>query len=421
MGVAVLESELPPVPKLPFRAPLLGFLGGTLATQVVNSAYHIAQVLLIADLSGSFGKAAFFAAAETAVHMGGTALAGWPADKLGPRRLLILSTFSRALCLGTIPLAWALGRLSIHVAIAAYTVDALIRGMVDTSVHALPLTLSDGERSELDRLNSRYELVYDLGSAAGPMILGGLLATHHGMLANVFIAVGFAAAAGIYSLVPSERRGTGVRVSALGGGTWEGLRLAWAEPSLLVACLGMGLLNLYPLRKLLTALFAKALLHRAAVVGWVGGAFGLGGALGSALYAWKGSDYSGASWIVGGSLGATALAVGWVPGAVMPMGLAAFLFGALNVCARLALTRRVQEATPERLAGGVTAVARFASNVASVCLKSMVGAAFALGIGARGAFAVVGAGLMVVAGGQVWLAVRVGRDEAGDPAAEPAN
>jgi hypothetical protein len=60
-------------------------------------------------------------------------------------------------------------------------------------------------------------------------------------------------------------------------------------------------------------------------------------------------------------------------------------------------------------AGGVTAVARFSSNLVSVILKSAVGAAFALGAGPRQAFAVVGVGLALAALGQLGLSARLAR------------
>ncbi len=70
-----------------------GLLSGVLLTQIVNSAVHLAQPLLVADLSGSLGSAAFFAAFGTGIHMLGTFLAGWPTDRWGARLVLVFSTF----------------------------------------------------------------------------------------------------------------------------------------------------------------------------------------------------------------------------------------------------------------------------------------------------------------------------------------
>jgi MFS family permease len=81
-----------------------GFLGGVFLTQVVDSALHLAQPLLLAKISGSMGGAAFFSAFDTGVHMAGTYLGGWPTDRFGARRVLVISTFLRAVALAWIPL-----------------------------------------------------------------------------------------------------------------------------------------------------------------------------------------------------------------------------------------------------------------------------------------------------------------------------
>ncbi|MDE2491320.1 MAG: MFS transporter, partial [Elusimicrobia bacterium] len=369
------------------------FLGGVLASEVVNNAMHLAQPLLIARLSGSLGEAAFFSAFDTAVHMGGTALGGWPADKLGARRLLIVSTLLRGAALALIPLLWLSGRLTVGLAMAAYTLDAAVRGFVDTAVHTLPLELAAHERAELDRLNSRYELVFAVGAIAGPLLLGAMMLWMKGVAVHALIPLGFALSALIFVRIP-ERRGdrADARESAASarrqktadaperGGTREGLRLVLARPELLYSCLGLAVLNLYPLRKLMSAFFAKSILKVPAAAGWVGAAFGLGGALGALLYALRSRRAgfaSGAGWVAAGAAGTLALALGWLPGSLSVMLAAVFAFALTNVGARLATTARLQLDTPAPTAGGVTAVARFGQNAVSVGLKALLGAAFA--------------------------------------------
>ncbi len=391
------------------RAPMSAFLSGVLASQVANGALHLAQPLLVAHLTGSLGKAALFSSFDTAVHMVGSALGGWPSDKIGARRLLILSTALRGASLALIPLAWLSGRLTPAFAMGAYTLDAAVRGFLDTAVHALPLELAPGDRAQLDRLNARYELVFDLGGVAGPLMLGGLMLGTRGMAPHIVVPAGFVLAALLFAFVP-ERHAARPAEARPSGGTARGLALVLRDGRLMWTCLGLSLLNLYPLRKLLSAFFAKAILAKPAAVGALGAAFGLGGALGSLLYGARERRGSGAAWVAAGAVGALALAGGWAPAALWPMMAAAFLFSFTNVGARLALTTTLQERTPLELAGGVTAVARFGANGASVGLKALVGAAFALGAGPRGAFAAVGAGLALVAALQLALAARLERD-----------
>lgn len=388
-----------------------GFLGGVLLEQTVNGALHLAQPLLIARLAGgSLGTAAFFSAFDTAVHMGGSLAAGWPADRFGARRLLIAATFLRGASLALIPLLWLKGGLTLGAAMAAYTFDALARGLSDTAVHALPLELAGRDGAALDRINARYELVFDVGAAAGPLLLGAALLRGAGLFVHAAVPAGFLLAALAFTAMPRRARPAALtsRADHPGGaigGSWRGLRAIAADRVLLAAALGAAALNLYPLRKLLSAFFAQGIMSLPAAAGWTGAAFGVGGACGAVLYARRGG--SGVWWIVAGGIGALALALGWLPGTLTPMLAAAFLFALGNVGARLALTRRLQERTPPGLIGGVTAAARFAANGVSVLAKALVGAAFAFGGGPRAAFAAVGAGLAALALAQFALAGRL--------------
>jgi predicted MFS family arabinose efflux permease len=393
--------------------PLAGFLGGVLLSQVVNGALHLAQPLLIARLAaGSLGTAAFFSSFDTAVHMGGSLLGGRPADRFGARRVLIASTFLRGLSLALIPLLWLAGRLTLAAAMAAYTLDALVRGLTDTAAHSLPLELGGRDRAALDRVNARYELVFDLGAAAGPLALGALYLKKEGLAPHALVPAGFLLAALVFVAIPRRARlSFGASRAALPGtapaGSWQGVRAICSDRSLLLAALGVAVLNLYPLRKLIAAFFAKAILVQPAAAGWIGGAFGVGGALGALIYARSRGKGSGAAWVAAGGVGVLALATAWIPGRLTPMLAAAFLFALANVGARLALTRRMQERTPQGLVGATTGAARFAANGVSVLMKALVGAAFALGAGPRAAFAAVGVGLGALALAQFSLARRL--------------
>jgi predicted MFS family arabinose efflux permease len=411
MNAATIEAPAPTTAEeIPSKPPVGGFIAGVLASQVVNNALHLAQPLLIMQLSGSLGKAALFSSFDTAVHMAGTLLGGWPADRIGARRLLILSTFLRGAALALIPALWLAGRLTLILAMAAYTLDALVRGFTDTAAHTLPLCLADGQGAELDRLNSRYEFAFDLGGVAGPLLLGVLMISKKGLAPHIAIPLGFVAASLMFFAVPKETNRVSSPTGAKTGGTLSGARLVLSSARLLWPCLGLALLNLYPLRKLMSAFFAKAILSQPSSAAWVGAAFGLGGALGSLFYNWRSERISGPAWVAAGAVGVLALAAGCLPGSLWFMMAAAFAFSLVNVGARLAVTRRLQEATPMSAAGGVTSVARFASNGVSVVLKALLGAAFAFGSSPRQAFAVIAGSLALLALTQFGLASNLTRD-----------
>lgn len=408
---AVLEA-VPSVVALPRRNPLGGFVAGVLSSQIVNNGLHIIQPLLIMELSGSLALAAFVATAETGVHMLGTLSSGGTVDRLGSRRVLILATLGRAASLALVPLAWAFGGLTLTWALCAYTLDAFVRGFIDTSVHALPLCLAEGDRVELDRLNTSYEFAFDLAAVIGPLLLGALLLSEQGFAAHVAIPIGFAAAALLYTLVPPDRVGPAAahkdakKPSWL---DWDGWRRVAADRRLLVPVLGLAMFNLFPLRKVWSAFFAKAILKNAASAGWIGAAFGLGGVIGAVIYARAGRRVSTQGWVYLGAAGTAALAVGWIPGALWPMIAAAAAFGLFNACAELALLRDLGEHAPAGMIGRVVSVARVGTSSASVGLKGLMAAAFAAGAGAYAAFSFVGAGLGVMVMIQVAVASRLSR------------
>jgi MFS family permease len=376
-----------------------------LATQFVNSALHLAQPLLIAKISGSMAYAAFFASFDTAMHMFGTYCGGWPTDRFGARRVLVASTFLRGVALTAVPLAMVFGQLTALWAVGWYTLDAFVRGFVDASVNTIPMELAEHDAEELDRLNSRYELVFDIGGVAGPLSLYLIETWFDGFWAHALIPAGFALSALAYSQIPASAIGKKMRQERKNGGSWAGLKTIVADRKLLVACLGLMSFNIYPLRKLLGAFFAKGILLDPKMAGLVGSAFGAGGVAGAVLYtACTRLRISSVNWILAGSGGMLLLAIGWWPASLYVMVGAVFTFAVTNVGARLSLTRVRQEFTPLELAGGVTAASRFGSNLVSVLLKALVGVAFTMGAGATEAFALVGFALALIAFAQLLLA-----------------
>jgi MFS family permease len=382
-----------------------GLLSGVLLTQIVNSAVHLAQPLLVADLSGSLGSAAFFSAFGTAVHMLGTYLAGWPTDRFGARLVLAFSTLLRGVVLAGIPIAMAFGFASLPWVMGCYTLEALVRGYVDTAVHTVPLELVGHRRNLLDRINSRYEVAFEVGAVAGPLMLGGLMVWADGIVPHIVIPIGFVASAACYLLIPKPTIAPVAGAEANPhGGSWAGLRYILAHPYLLLVVAGLMLFHLYELRKILSAFFAKGLLHHPAEVGHIGSAFALGGVAGALLYAVTRHRGSGTGWVVGGALGTLVLAVGWMPVNLPVMVVAVFVFGVSNVCARLVLTRWRQELTPLEHAGGVTAASEFGRTAVSVGINSAVGGAFSSGASVYGAFGIVGGVLGIFAVAQLALA-----------------
>ncbi|UPT72775.1 MAG: hypothetical protein M0D55_12665 [Elusimicrobiota bacterium] len=188
---------------------------------------------------------------------------------------------------------------------------------------------------------------------------------------------------------------------------WDGWRAVAADRGLLLTVVGLAVFNLFPLRKVWSAFFAKAILKNAASAGWLGAAFGLGGVIGTVLYAKAGPRLSTSRWIVLGACGTAALALAWIPGTLWPMMAGAAAFGLFNACAELSLLRDLGESAPSHMIGRVVSVARVGTSSASVALKSLMAAAFAAGAGVFAAFSMVGAGLGVIVLVQLGVASRL--------------
>lgn len=408
MELTAAAPAVPAAAAVRAPAPLGGYVAGILSSQVSNNAMHLVQPLVIAELSGSLGLAALVASAETGVHMLGTLFSGASVDRLGSRNALVLATAGRGLSLALIPLAWAFGGLTLPWALFAYTLDAFVRGWVDSAVHALPLGLAEGDRAELDRLNGAYEFTFDLGAVIGPLLLGALLLKEKGFVVHAVIPVGFLLSAFLYTRVPAERVSDARREHEPKAWLdWEGWKHVRRDRRLLAPVLGLALFNLFPLRKVWSAFFAKAVLGTPAAVGWIGAAFGLGGVVGALLFPRLKLSTRGA--VLFGAVGTAALAASWAPALLLPMLLGAAVFGCANACAELSLLRNLGELTPAGLFGRVTSVARVGTTSASVTLKAAMAGAFALGLSAYASFAVVGAGLAVMVLAQLAVASRLGR------------
>ena len=144
-------------------------------------------------------------------------------------------------------------------------------------MHTVLLELA-GHRAELlDRVNSRYELAFEVGAVAGPLLLSGLPPVRPG-------TVGW------------RRRRARPRAWRVLGGL-----VPVTHRYLLVIVVGLMLFHLYDLRKVLSAFFAKGLLRQASSAGQVGATFALGGVVGAPLYAVSRHRGRGAGWVPGGS------------------------------------------------------------------------------------------------------------------------
>jgi predicted MFS family arabinose efflux permease len=352
----------------------------------------------------------FISALNAALDTMGTLLGGLLCNRLHPRKLLIASTAVRSVSLGLIPALWSSGSLTTQLATTVYLLDSLVRGVADTARNTLPLMLVGRDRTALDRLNSNYQTVLEVGSVVGSFLVGFLLITFGALSANWSVAVVFGAAAMIYVFIP---KGGEVVIQHRPTDSKSNLQTSMAvvtsDPRLSLSLLAIVLLTLYPLKALLPAFFADSILNAPEQAAWLTGLFGLGAVAGAVLYGRFSQKHSPCFWFRLSAAGVVVLALGCLTGTFVAMALALVLFALSNVTARLSMTSTLQSHIPPRAEGHVMGATRFSVNLASMIVRFMVGAAFAMAASPMQGFAFVGTGLGIFALLAIVVAQRLGK------------
>jgi hypothetical protein len=209
--------------------------------------------------------------------------AGAWADRLRRRPILISADLGRTAVLGTIPLAFALHRLTMsHLYLVAAT-SAVLTVFFDVSYQAYLPSLVD--RENLLEGNSKLALSESIAGVAGPGLTGILVQALTAPIAILFDAVSFLASAfSIWLIRKPEPRPERGAAPHIGREILEGLQASWREPVLRTLALrtatsslflgfGNSLYFLFAIRELgLSAALLSAIIA-------VGGASGLLGTL----------------------------------------------------------------------------------------------------------------------------------------------
>jgi MFS family permease len=385
-------------------AQIWAYLTGTFSARFANNALQVTFPLLLLQFSNSLSAVGFITALTTAVDTTGTLLGGWFSHYLHPRTLLIASTAIRSVILALIPSLWVAKSLTLHLAVGIYLLDSLARGVADTARNTLPMMLVGKDKDALDSLNSRYQTVFELGAVTGPFLAGGLLVGFGALAANWLIPIAFAVSTAIYLMIPKTGRPSIQEGERNNEPTLRNsIGLIASKPDLRLPFIGILLLTLYPLKALLPALFADSILKAPEQAAWLVGLFGLGALVGSVLYSPVHGKISPPAWLRWSAIGVLLLATGWIPGTLLPMAVAIFLFALSNVMARLSMVSLLQSQIPQNAEGSVMGLTRCSVNLTSALLRFMVGLAFALALSSEHAFALVGAGLGLFAVLELWV------------------
>jgi len=216
-----------------FSSDFWKFLAGQSISTLGSSFTSFALPLLIFKLTGSALNLAFTVVATVAPYLLlGLVIGAW-ADRVQRKRLMIGTDFARALVIASIPLAFALGFLSVWwIYAVAFAASALSICFDAANFAAVPGLV---QRDKLVAANGRVQASYSLAKIIGPVLAGLLIIKVPLPLLLLVDAASFLVSAGSLLLIrasfnaaASEKRVvTSIRYDIV-----EGLRYVLQQPVL---------------------------------------------------------------------------------------------------------------------------------------------------------------------------------------------
>ena len=243
-------------------------------------------LIAVLRLGASPAQMGLLTAAGWLPHLLLSLVAGaWIDQRRERKRILVAADLGRAAVLASVPVAWALGVLTLGQLYAvAFTVGCLTV-FFDQSYGSVVMAIV--EPSEVATAQSRFSTSRAAAQVAGPGLAGWLVEIVGGAGAIVVDALSFVASAvllrGIRVTelpVEPEVEPWGVRVRA-------GLRFVMGKPLLRTAAIACGLLNFFDLMLMavLVLFMARVLALPPAVIGTVLGGGAVGGLVGAVVAA----------------------------------------------------------------------------------------------------------------------------------------
>jgi MFS family permease len=395
------------IPPLLRRAPFRNFwLGQTISVfgdQVTLLAVPIAAVLVLHADPGQMG---LLTAVGLLPHLLFSLPAGVWLDRVrNRRRLMIVADLARALVIATVPLAYALGMLTI----AQLFVIAFIAGSIavafDISWNTLFVAVA--ERDEYVAANSLLNGSRSLAGVAGPSVGGGLiqfLGAPYAMLADAlsFLASAFFLRRTEATEPPIEEQTMGIRAQLA-----SGLAFIFGDPITRPIILSAATLNLFNFGfQALFILYVTTYLH--VEPGLLGLALGAGavGAVTGAIFAGRigrrlglGPAYAFGLILFPAALILVPLVTGPMPLILGMLFVMEFFAGLGVMILDINVGAAIQARTPDKIRGRATGAFRFI-NYGIRPIGALIGGVLGTTIGVRETLFVVTIGALA---GVLWL------------------
>lgn len=360
---------------------------------------RFALPLLVLALSHSPALAGLVAAARQAPYLLFSLPAGALIDRWDRKRVMIRCDVARWLALGSVPLAFALG----HLTLAQVFLVAFVEGTAYVlfslaQISALPQVVAPAQLSRAYSLDNANEFVGDLlGPALGAFIIGLAPLIEMGtMLAYLTDTVSYLISAlSLRFIRVSFQQERSKNRRSLRAEIAEGLRFLWGQRRLRVMVLLTATVNfLQSSITLAVIVLGRGELHLSVqALGLILSAGGVGGVLGALLAPWLRARLRFGQIIIGTVMlwAAAVLALAVAPSGawlVVGVGLTSLLWPAYGVT----LVSYRLELTPDALQGRVNSAFRFLSYGAEP-LGAALGGALLAALGPRPVLGLIAAGL----------------------------
>ena len=204
MSAPTTEATLAP-PAARDRRPAGALLGAYAVSVVGTRLSMIALPLFVLATTGSATRTGLVAMAETAPYAVAQALAGPVTDRVGARRVSILSDLVSALVVGAVPLLYAMGRLHLGVLLVLAALAGLARGPGDAAKYVSLPRVAEAAGTPVERVMGLEDGIGRFASVIGPLGAAALVGVLGAPAALAVDAASFAVAAVIVAAgVPSH-------------------------------------------------------------------------------------------------------------------------------------------------------------------------------------------------------------------------
>lgn len=282
------------------RVPIYALVAGTAISSVGNQITALAVPWFVLQTTGSAARTGITAAAVLAPSALAAFFGGPLVDRLGYRRMSVLSDLLSCVTVAAVPLLYHTVGLSFPLLLLLMFGGALFDSPGGTARQSMAPELAETAGLPLERVNSAYQTIFAVTGLFGPPLAGVLIAWLGASNVLWLDAVSFAVSALLIGgLVPA------VASVAVAGRSYladvrEGLRFAWNDRlmrSVALLALGINFLT-NPMFGVVMPVYAKEIFGSPKALGIMVSGFGAGALAGSLAYGWLGPRLAGRRLVV---------------------------------------------------------------------------------------------------------------------------